>query len=169
MEILGEPVISVCMECGGRNSIQDLESGEVVCGGCGLVIAESAVSTEPEWRAFTMKESHERTRVGLPASFSIYDKGLSTTFLPLDSDAYGRRTPNEKKSEMIRLKKWHTRSNVDDSERSLSQTMSELDRLCGGLHLPNTIQERTAVTFRKVLKEGFVRGRSISRARFEAG
>jgi transcription initiation factor TFIIB len=162
MEILDEPVISVCLECGGRNIIQDLESGEVVCGGCGLVIAESTISTEPEWRAFTKSEEESRIRVGLPLSFSIYDKGLSTTFLPLDSDAYGRRTPNERKNEMRRLKKWHTRSNVDNSERSLAQAMSELDRLCDGLHLPNTIQEKAAVTYRKVLKEGFVRGRRIS-------
>jgi len=162
MEILDEPVISVCLECGGRNIIQDLESGEMVCGGCGIVIAESTVNTEPERRAFTMKESQERTRVGLPASFSIYDKGLSTTFNPIGLDGCGRRISGEKRSEMFRLRRWQTRSTVDGSDRSLIQAMSELDRLCGGLHLPNTIQERAAVTYRKVLKEGFVRGRRIS-------
>ena len=57
MEILDEPVISVCLECGDRNIIQDLESGEVVCGGCGLVITKVNISMEPEWRTFTMKES----------------------------------------------------------------------------------------------------------------
>ncbi len=71
MEIRDEPAISVCLECGGRNIVQDLESGEVVCGGCGLVIAEPTVSMGPEWRAFTMKESQERTRVGLPLSLAV--------------------------------------------------------------------------------------------------
>jgi transcription initiation factor TFIIB len=162
MEILDEPVISVCLECGGRNIIQDLESGEAVCGGCGIVIAESTFNTEPERRAFTLKESQERTRVGIPASFSIYDKGLSTTFNPIGLDGCGRRISGEKRNEMFRLRRWHTRSTVDGSDRSLIQAMSELDRLCGSLHLPNTIQERAAVTYRKVLKEGFVRGRRIS-------
>jgi len=95
MEILGEPVISVCPECGGRNIIQDLESGEMVCGGCGLVIAEPAVNTEPEWRAFTKSEYETRSRVGLPSSFSIHDKGLSTMIGPVSLMACARFLSSE--------------------------------------------------------------------------
>ena len=163
MEILGESAISVCPECGISNIIHDEESGEIICGGCGLVIAEPTISTGPEWKAFTYSEEESRSRVGLPASFSIYDKGLSTTFLPLDSDAYGRNIPLDTKLQMLRLRKWHIRSNCQFSvDRNLAQALSELNRLCGRLHLPNTIQERAAVTYRKVLIEGFVRGRRIS-------
>jgi len=57
---LREPSLSACSECGSRNIIQDLESGEVVCGKCGLVIAEPTVNTEPEWRAFTKSENETR-------------------------------------------------------------------------------------------------------------
>jgi len=47
-----------CPACGGR-LITDWERGEVVCVQCGLVVAEAAVDTGPEWRAF---EKMERAR-----------------------------------------------------------------------------------------------------------
>jgi transcription initiation factor TFIIB len=47
-----------CPVCGGR-LVTDYERGEVVCTQCGLVVAEAAVDTGPEWRAF---EKEERAR-----------------------------------------------------------------------------------------------------------
>jgi len=162
MEILDEPSISVCLECGGRNIIQDLESGEVVCGGCGLVIAEPTVNTEPEWRAFTKSEYETRSRVGLPPSFSIHDKGLSTMIGPVYKDAGGKMIPQETKLRILRLRRWQTRCIVNSSEdRNLAQAMSELDRLTDRLHVPRAVKEQAAVIYRRALKEGLVRGRSI--------
>jgi transcription initiation factor TFIIB len=40
-----------CPACGGP-LVDDLQRGEVVCAQCGLVVAESAVDTGPEWRSF---------------------------------------------------------------------------------------------------------------------
>jgi len=40
-----------CPACGGP-LVNDRERGEVVCAQCGLVVAESAVDTGPEWRSF---------------------------------------------------------------------------------------------------------------------
>jgi len=44
-----------CPACGGP-LINDLQRGEVVCAQCGLVVAESAVDTGPEWRVFDERE-----------------------------------------------------------------------------------------------------------------
>ncbi|NVM22593.1 MAG: transcription initiation factor IIB, partial [Desulfobacterales bacterium] len=49
MKAWGELVPCNCSECGGRNIIHDMESGEIICGGCGLVIAESSLCMGPEW------------------------------------------------------------------------------------------------------------------------
>jgi len=38
-----------CPACGGP-LVTDLQRGEVVCAQCGLMVAESAVDTGPEWR-----------------------------------------------------------------------------------------------------------------------
>jgi transcription initiation factor TFIIB len=48
-----------CPVCGGP-VITDRERGEVVCAQCGLVVAEAAVDTGPEWRSFD-KEKRVRT------------------------------------------------------------------------------------------------------------
>jgi transcription initiation factor TFIIB len=48
-----------CPACGGP-LVNDRERGEVVCAQCGLVVAESAVDTGPEWRTFN-KERRVRT------------------------------------------------------------------------------------------------------------
>jgi transcription initiation factor TFIIB len=40
--------------------VNDRERGETVCAQCGLVVAESAVDTGPEWRSFD-KEKRVRT------------------------------------------------------------------------------------------------------------
>lgn len=153
-----DPAISVCLECGGRNIIQDLESGEVVCGGCGLVIAEPTASTEPERRAFTKSEYETRSRVGLPPSFSIHDKGLSTMIGPVYKDAGGKMIPQEARLRLLRLRRWQTRCIVNSSEdRNLAQAMSELDRLTDRLHVPRAVKEQAAVIYRRALKEGLVR------------
>jgi transcription initiation factor TFIIB len=48
-----------CPACGGP-LVNDRERGETVCAQCGLVVAESAVDTGPEWRVFE-KEKRVRT------------------------------------------------------------------------------------------------------------
>ena len=48
-----------CPVCGGP-LVTDRERGEVVCAQCGLVVAEAAVDTGPEWRTFE-KEKRVRT------------------------------------------------------------------------------------------------------------
>ncbi|MBA7707219.1 hypothetical protein ES703_116088 [subsurface metagenome] len=154
---------SVCPECASRKIIQDGRSGETVCEGCGLVIAEPTIDTGPEWRAFTQKETETRTRVGLPLSFSVHDKGLSTTIGPIGRDALGKRIPQDTKYQMLRLKRWNTRARRTASEdRNLAHALGELQKTSEKLHIPSIVQERAALIYRKALKKGIIRGRSIS-------
>ncbi len=152
-----------CPECGSGNIIHDDDSGEIICGNCGLVVRESMISDGPEWRAFTPGEKESRSRVGVPLSFAVHDKGLTTVIGRIGKDAYGRNIPLNTKLQMLRLRKWQIRSRVHSStDRNLAQAMAELDRLCDKLHIPATIKERAAVIYRKSLDTGLVRGRSIS-------
>jgi len=152
-----------CPECGSGNLIQDEDSGEIICGNCGLVIRDTMVNDGPEWRAFTPGEKDSRSRIGVPLSFAVHDKGLTTVIGRIGKDAYGRNIPLNTKLQMLRLRKWQIRSRVHSStDRNLAQAMAELDRLCDKLHIPANIKERAAVIYRKALEEGLVRGRSIS-------
>lgn len=153
----------ICPDCGSDNLIQDEESGEVICGNCGLVVSESTINEGPEWRAFTQTEKESRSRVGVPISFSVHDKGLTTVIGRIGRDALGRRLPLRTKLQMLRLRKWQIRSRVHSSvDRNLAQAMAELDRLADKLHIPPSIKERAAIIYRKALDKGLVRGRSIA-------
>lgn len=155
--------IRKCPECGGGNLVEDYDQGEIICQQCGLVISEKLLNLGPEWRAFTKEEKDERGRVGIPTSFSIHDKGLSTVIEQVNRDAYGRKLPLNRRLEMLRLRKWQIRTRVHSSiDRNLAQAMAELDRLTDKIHIPSSTKERAAIIYRKALENGLVRGRSIA-------
>jgi transcription initiation factor TFIIB len=153
----------ICPECSSKNLVHDYDSGETICGDCGLVLYEQMLDKGPEWRAFTQQEKTSRSRVGMPTSYSIHDKGLSTTISQVDRDAFGRKLPLSTRLQMWRLRKWQIRSRVhSSSDRNLAQAMSELDRLSGKVNISPSVKEKAAVVYRKALDKGLVRGRSIS-------
>jgi len=152
-----------CPECGSSKLIHDSDSGETVCGSCGLVLREQMMDKGPEWRAFTQEEKASRSRVGIPTSYSIHDKGLSTSIGRVDRDAFGRKLPLTTRLQMWRLRKWQIRSRVHSSvDRNLAQAMAELDRLADKMYVPSSVKEKAAVVYRKALDKGLVRGRSIA-------
>ncbi len=152
-----------CPECTSKNLVHDYDTGETVCGACGLVLYGQTLDKGPEWRAFTLEEKASRSRVGLPTSYSVHDKGLSTTIGQVDRDSYGRKLPLATRLLMWRLRKWQIRSRVHSSiDRNLSQAMSELERLSGKVNISTHTKERAAVIYRKALDNGLVRGRSIN-------
>ena len=152
-----------CPECSSKNLIHDNDTGETICGDCGLVLYEQMLDKGPEWRAFTQQEKASRSRVGMPTSYSIHDKGLSTTISQIDRDAFGRKLPQSTRLQMWRLRKWQIRSRVHSStDRNLAQAMSELERLSSKVNISPPIREKAALVYRKALDRGLVRGRSIN-------
>jgi transcription initiation factor TFIIB len=152
-----------CPECGSTKLVHDYDTGETVCGDCGLVVYEHMMDKGPEWRAFTQEEKASRSRVGVPTSYSVHDKGLSTAIGRVDRDAFGRKLPLSTRLQMWRLRKWQIRSRVHSSvDRNLAQAMAELDRLSDKAYIPGPVKEKAAVVYRKALDKGLVRGRSIA-------
>jgi transcription initiation factor TFIIB len=158
-----QQLVENCPECASNNLIHDYDSGETICGACGLVLYNQMLDKGPEWRAFTQDEKASRSRVGAPASYSVHDKGLSTVISQVDRDSFGRKLPLATRLQMWRLRKWQIRSRVHSStDRNLAQAMSELERLSDKVFIPRSVKEKAAVIYRKALDKGLVRGRSIS-------
>ena len=156
-------LVDKCPECGSTNLVHDYDTGETVCGDCGLVLYEQMMDKGPEWRAFTQEEKASRSRVGVPISYSVHDKGLSTAISHINRDAFGRKLPLSTRLQMWRLRKWQIRSRVHSSiDRNLAQAMAELDRLSDKTYIPSPVKEKAAVIYRKALDKGLVRGRSIA-------
>ena len=152
-----------CPECASKNLVHDYDTGETICGDCGLVLYEQMLDKGPEWRAYTLQEKASRSRVGMPASYSIHDKGLSTTISQVDRDAFGRKLPLSTRLQMWRLRKWQIRSRVHSSfDRNLAQAMAELERISSKVSISQPIKEKASVVYRKALDKGLVRGRSIN-------
>jgi len=152
-----------CTECGSIKLVHDYDIGETICENCGLVIQDVEMDEGPEWRAFTPEEKEEKTRVGMPTSYSVHDKGLSTVIDRIDRDAFGRKLPLSTRFQMHRLRRWQVRSRAYSSiDRNLAQAMTELGRLSDKVSTSDSVKEEASVIYRKALDEGIIRGRSIA-------
>jgi len=151
----------MCGECGNESILADKESGEYVCGECGLVVGE-IVSLDPEWRAFDLEQREKRTRTGIPSSELIHDKGMSTMIDSTNRDYTGRKLTPEQRDKNWRLIKWNRRSKVDNAKgRNLSHSLNIIHSYCNKLHIPKNAAEKSATLYRAVLNGGYVRGRSV--------
>ena len=156
------PMIRRCPECGSSRLMRDYECAEIVCMGCGIVVAAKLTDQGPEWRAFDDEQRAKRARAGAPVTFTIHDKGLSTMIDWHDRDVYGKRLAPGQKAQIYRLRKWQRRIRVSDAtERNLAFALSEISKIANNLNLPKNIIETASVIYRKAVKERLIRGRSI--------
>ena len=153
----------LCSICQKDEMITDLESGEIICSRCGLVVSDKTQETRAEWRAFNQEESNNRTRTGIPTSLARHDMGLSTVIGKSDKDASGRGLDAAMRATMERLRTWDFRTQAHTpTDRNLRHAFSQLDILKDKLGLPEAATEKTAYIYRKAQERGMVRGRTIS-------
>jgi len=151
-----------CPECGSNRIMKDHESAEIVCMGCGYVVIAKLTDQGPEWRAFDAEQREKRARAGAPTTFTIHDKGLSTTIDWHDRDIHGQRLPHGQKAQIYRLRKWQRRIRISDAtERNLAFALSEISKIANNLNLPKNILETASMIYRKAVKARLIRGRSI--------
>jgi transcription initiation factor TFIIB len=152
----------ICPECGSDRLLMDYNVAEMVCKSCGLVISDEVTDKGPEWRAFNKEQADKRRRVGDPVTFTMHDKGLSTTIDYRNKDAHGRTVPVDRRAQLYRMRKWQRRSRVSDSlERNLAIALSTMSKTCSTLRLPKSILETASIIYRKALERRLIRGRSI--------
>jgi transcription initiation factor TFIIB len=152
----------VCSECGSSSLLRDYDTGELVCQSCGYVISSTFIDQGPEWRAFDQEQRDKLPRVGAPVTWTIHDRGLSTTIGWQDRDASGRRLSPEERARLYRLREWHMRSKVSDSaQRNLAHALSEISRIAYKLNLPRNVTETASMIYRRSLQKQLIRGRTI--------
>lgn len=151
-----------CPECHSENIVRDYETSELVCNDCGLVLVSKIADEGPEWRAFDEDQKAKRTRVGAPLTYTIHDKGLSTTIDWHDRDVYGNSLPPGQKAQIYRLRKWQRRIRVSNpTEKSLAFALDDITKISNNMNLPKNVLETASVIYRKAAKERLIRGRSI--------
>ncbi len=151
--------LQLCTVCGGQ-LICDPDSGEEVCGSCGIV-ARDNLELAAERRAFTLEEIDKRYRTGEPASLMMYDMGLSSFIDNKNIDANGRQIQGY--SEIERLRRLNKMAVSNSSKtKNLTKAMREIRRITEILGIGVPVAKRAAYIYRKALDRGLVRGRSIT-------
>ncbi|MFB5636278.1 MAG: transcription initiation factor IIB family protein [Nitrosopumilus sp.] len=150
-----------CPRCGKNTLVTDVESSEVFCSNCGIVVEEKVDDGRPERRFADSPVIKSHT--GDKTSLTRHDRGLSTMINPFNKDSTGNPLSTSMKLSMTRLRKWDSRSRVKTStDRNLQQALLELLKMKEKLSLPDAIAEKASYIYRKALEKKLVRGRSIS-------
>jgi len=151
-----------CPVCGSTHLTKDHSRAELYCEKCGLVIDGEIMDHGPEWRAFDSDQREKRARVGAPMTYTIHDKGLSTTIGWQNRDSYGHTIPTRNRAQLYRLRKWQTRTRISNgTERNLAIALTALDRMSSSLGLPRNVRETAAMIYRRAVRQKLIRGRSI--------
>ena len=151
-----------CPKCSSEHLTKDYSRAELVCEDCGLVIDAEIIDHGPEWRAFDSEQREKRARVGAPTTYTMHDKGLTTTIGWQNRDSYGKKIPTRNRAQLYRLRKWQTRTRISNgTERNLAIALSSLDRMSSSLGLPRNVRETAAMIYRRAARRKIVRGRSI--------
>lgn len=142
--------------------ITDVESGEIICSKCGIVIRDHIEdNTRPDTRMFGNEQDYSRIRTGPPTSIAYHDMGLSTTIGRTDKDASGHKLDAATYSKMRRLNTWNVRTQLHKpTHRNLMIAFRNLGKLKDKLGLSDAVVEKAAYTYRKAHQRGLVRGRT---------
>jgi transcription initiation factor TFIIB len=67
-----------CETCDPSESkmITDVESGEIICNRCGIVVVKDLEDTRKIW--YKSEDNSSDTKNGNPTSLTLYDQGLAT-------------------------------------------------------------------------------------------
>jgi len=165
-EIINSYSSVLCPLCNKHTDIiTDQESGEMVCIICGSVITDKAQETVSERIAFNADGINLKTRTGAPTSLAKYDRGLSTVIGRVNRDASGQQIDTSMRSRIGRWRTWDARSQTNDSaKKNLQAAFMQLYTVKGTLGLPDSVTEKIAYLYRKILEKGLIRGRTIKGA-----
>src|SRR5271157_2327914 len=128
------------MRCRGcrRNGVAlDALAGEYYCKYCGL-FAEQEIDYSMQWK--------EGAPTSEPTSFTMVNKGLGTVTPNL---------PAFKQPEGFHL----MQAPVDNVERSFAEALSILTVIWGVWQVPPYTKERSAMIYRKCIRQGLTKGR----------
>lgn len=149
-------------ECKKGPLVTDKNTGEIVCGGCGIVLIEKIEDFGPEHSAFTKDDYMHHTRTGMKSTLTIHDMGLSTSIKKSNKDFSGRRLSHKMNLAFYRLRMWDSRVKLKTKERSMRNAFLLLDGMVTKLGLSEAVSEKTAYFYRKIKARKLKTGRSTA-------
>jgi len=146
--------------CKTYPAITDSERGEIVCGGCGLILLQNMADASYESNGYTLEGFMKLARTGPATSLTMYDKGLSTV-IGTNKDFSGNALPSKTKYEFNRLRTWDQRSKSRNTA-TLSKAFTLLNGMKTKLGIPDNVVENAAYIYRKTVNAKLTRGRTMA-------
>lgn len=148
-----------CNDCKNESVVYDHGTGEKICSGCGIVLGLEREYVDP---LLDTNTNLGNMNVGTPSSLAHHDKNLSTMISYSNVDADGVAIRIDQRSAIQRMRRWNKISNNNRSyHRNLKNAFAVLIRIKDKLSLSNTIVEKSAYYYRKILDQNLIKGRSI--------
>lgn len=140
--------------------ITDSERGEVLCGGCGLVLVQNLDDVSHDTRSYSSEEFMKNARTGPGTSLTMFDKGLSTV-IGSNKDSSGNALSAKTKFDFNRLRTWDQRSKSRKTT-SLSKAFTLLHGMKTKIGAPDNVVENAAYIYRKIVSAKLTRGRTMA-------
>ena len=148
-----------CQNCKGKTVVFDHGTGEKICSGCGIVLYVEREYIDP---LLDTNTNLSNMNLGTPSSLAHHDKNLSTMISYSNVDADGIAISVDQRSAIQRMRRWNKISNNNRSyHRNLKNAFAVLIRIKDKLSLSETIIEKSAYYYRKILDQNLIKGRSI--------
>jgi transcription initiation factor TFIIB len=132
--------------------ITDVESGEIICNRCGIVVVRDLEDTNKIWH--NAEDNLKDTRNGDPSSLTLYDQGLTTKIGNTNRDASGNVIDSMMITRLNKMRFHDKRSQINKSAQNLGRAFRRLDSLKDKLGLSNAVIEKTAYIYRKFQEAG---------------
>ena len=146
--------------CKTYPAITDSERGEIVCGGCGLILLQNMADASYENNGYNSENFMKLSRTGPATSLTMNDRGLSTV-IGINKDSTGKALSSKTKYEFNRLRTWDQRSKSRKTA-SLSKAFTLLHGMKTKLGISNNVVENVAYIYRKVVSAKLTRGRTMA-------
>ena len=146
--------------CKTYPAITDSERGEIVCGGCGLILLQNMADASYQNNGYTQEDFMKLARTGPATSLTMHDRGLSTV-IGTNKDSSGKALSSKTKYEFNRLRTWDQRSKSRKTA-SFSKAFTLLHGMKTKLGISNNVVENAAYIYRKVVSAKLTRGRTMA-------
>lgn len=151
-----------CPEC--RSSlVDDIQNGEIICSGCGVVVADQIVDHGPETISSNLEDRMKLARATGQTTYSQHDLGITTEISISTKDFSGKTINREVANQMNNLRKWQQRVRVSSPrERRLANVLSKMGETCDGLNLSRNVLETASMIYRNLDGHVDVKGKSVA-------
>ena len=154
--------IQKCSAC-ESSLIDDTANGEIICSGCGIVVAEQMEDHGPEVKSTRLEDKMKLARATGQTTYSQHDLGIATEISIGTKDFSGKSINSEVASQMNSLRKWQKRVRISSSrDRRLSNVLGKISEVSQNCSLPKNVVETASKIYRSLDKKHIqVKGKSV--------